>query len=147
MVFIPHPPRLLTNLNPEPQPVPKVLHPVKQDDMQEMYMSSDEETMTTATFSTVAPGECQRRDLAGDSDMESREEIYRQFQQGMETATDNHVSTCKSTYFFDGGKRFISVSTAVRLILVRFLLRLLTQKTQKKFSLPLPTRSAPYSRQ
>jgi folate-dependent tRNA-U54 methylase TrmFO/GidA len=76
--------------------------------MQEVYMSSDEETMTTATFSTVAAGDS--ANLDHDMDSPLREESYKQFQHAMESATDTHVSTCKSTYFFDGGKRFISVS-------------------------------------
>ncbi|KAI8579649.1 hypothetical protein K450DRAFT_240805 [Umbelopsis ramanniana AG] len=95
----------------EPQPVAshtaKSVHHVITDDMQEMYMSSDEET--TTTFSTVAAGDSANMD----HDMESpmREESYKQFQHAMESATDTHVSTCKSTYFFDGGKRFISLPT------------------------------------
>lgn len=78
--------------------------------MHEVYMSSDEETMTSATLSTVAPGES-RRDSATDTDMDSGsgDEVFRQFHAGIKSATDN-ISTCKSTYFFDGGKRFISVS-------------------------------------
>ncbi|GAB5591812.1 hypothetical protein Unana1_06712 [Umbelopsis nana] len=76
--------------------------------MHEVYMSSDEETMTT--LSTVAGGEY-RRDSAVDHDMDEREDSYRQFLLAMEDATDTHVSTCKSTYFFDGGKRFISLPT------------------------------------
>lgn len=71
-------------------------------------MSSDEETMTSATFSTVAAGDSANLDHEMDSPL--REESYKQFQHAMESATDTHVSTCKSTYFFDGGKRFISVS-------------------------------------
>jgi hypothetical protein len=74
--------------------------------MQEVYMSSDEET--TTTFSTVAAGDSANMDHDLDSPL--REESYKQFQHAMESATDTHVSTCKSTYFFDGGKRFISVS-------------------------------------
>lgn len=71
-------------------------------------MSSDEETMTSATFSTVAAGDS--ANLDHDMDGPLRDESYKQFQHAMESATDTHVSTCKSTYFFDGGKRFISVS-------------------------------------
>ncbi|KAG2172655.1 hypothetical protein INT43_000002 [Umbelopsis isabellina] len=95
----------------EPHHVPSKSPNVKQDEMQEVYMSSDEETMTSATLSTVAPGES-RRDSATDTDMDSGsgDEVFRQFHAGIQSATDN-ISTCKSTYFFDGGKRFISLPT------------------------------------
>jgi hypothetical protein len=100
----------LTLFAAEPQHVPSKSPHVKPDEMHEVYMSSDEETMTSATLSTVAPGES-RRDSAIDTDMDSgsRDEVFRQFHDGIKSATDN-ISTCKSTYFFDGGKRFISVS-------------------------------------
>lgn len=95
--------------------------------MHEVYMSSDEETMTTATLSTVAACDY-RRDSAVDPDMDGslREETVRQFQYGMDNATDTHVSTCKSTYFFDGGKRFISVSLQRKIMLKQMSKKYLT---------------------